>query len=62
MTTTRITVVHVVLSMLWLAAVFMSWPTTAEPVTTLRRPWGRGGLFSRYSRIWSTATRVFLER
>ena len=38
--TTRVTVVHVVLAMLSLAAVLMSWPTTAEPVTASSRPAG----------------------
>ncbi len=60
---TRMTVVQVVLAMLSLAAVLMSWPTTAEPVTESSKPGGGAGRsWASHSRIWSTAIRVVLAR
>ena len=57
------TVVQVVLEMLSLAAVLMSWPTTAEPVTLSSSPGGGAARsFASQSMIWSTATRVVLAR
>ena len=61
--TTRVTVVQVVLAMLSLAAVLMSWPTTAEPVTARSSPaGGRVRSSSTHSMIRLTATRVVFAR
>ena len=53
----------VVFLMLSPAALLVSWPTTAEPVTASSRPAGAAGrsVFSQ-SRIRSTAMRVLFER
>ena len=56
-------VLFVVFLMLSPAALFVSCPTTAEPVTACSRPAGAAGrsVFSQ-SRISSTAIRVLLDR